>query len=102
MRMQVLATLSGMVARGDMASLQVFAAGLTAATLADVVISTLARLPPRGAWGAPGAPAAGGASAIAGLMQARLVLQLGHVLGAMQSVLPVLQQVCLAVSKSDS
>lgn len=99
MRMQVLATLSGMAARGDMASLQVFAAGLTAATLADVVIATLARLPPRGAWGAPGAPAAGGASAIAGLMQARLVLGLTASWGPCNLCLTGLQQVCLAETR---
>lgn len=77
----MLATLAALAARNDMASLEAYAAGLTAATLTDVVIAKLAHLPPREAWAGADVPAAAGAGALAGLMQVRV---LGHLAVACQ------------------
>lgn len=59
-----------------MASLEAYAAGLTAETLTDVVIAKLAHLPPREAWAGADVPAAAGASALAGFMQVRMLRHL--------------------------
>lgn len=82
---QVLATLAALAAKNDMASLDACAAGLAAATLADVVIAKLVHLPPREAWAGADVPPAAGAGALAGLMQ---VCKLCHLAFACRPVHP--------------